>query len=249
MTDIPKSWVLLDTCSTVSVANNEALVTEIRDCEHHEYLKAVTNGGSQLYKKSARMVLFPIKVHFKKDSMANILSFKDVSELSGVHITMDTKKEDAIVVTTKEGNVIRFKPYSNGLFYYDMETVTSNKFKETVKPYSLVQTVESNKQFFTANEIKGADMSRNYQEILFFPGTSTLKTYLQDNLINNSAVTVDDVNRADIIYDPSIPNIQGQMTRRRPITHEKLVRVPLPPIIQQQHHEIALSMDFFFVVP
>jgi len=80
-----------------------------------------------------------------------------------------------------------------------------------------------------------------------FPGTFTLKTYLQDNLINNSAVTVDDVNRADIIYDPSIPNIQGQMTRRRPITHEKLVRVPLPPIIQQQHHEIVLSMDFFFV--
>ena len=80
-----------------------------------------------------------------------------------------------------------------------------------------------------------------------FPGTSTLKTYLQDNLINNSTVTVEDVNRANIIYGPSIPNIQGQMTRRRPITHEKLARVPLPPIIQQQHHKIALSMDFFFV--
>ena len=248
MVDIPKSWVLLDTCSTVSVTNNTNLVTNIRDCEHHEYLKAVTNGGSQLYKQLADMILFPIVVHFKKDSMANILSFKDVFAIPGVRITMDTAKEDAIVVTTEEGKVIRFKPYSNGLFYFDTKTHNNNnKSKESVTQYTIVQTVDSNKQFFTSNEIEGADVSRKYQEILYFPGTSTLKTYLRNNLINNSAVTVDDVNRAEIIYGPSIPNVQGQMTRYRPITHEKVTRVPLPPIIQQQHQEIALSMDFFFV--
>ena len=48
MVDIPKSWVLLDTCSTVSVTNSTNIVTNIRDYEYHEYLKAVTNGGSQL---------------------------------------------------------------------------------------------------------------------------------------------------------------------------------------------------------
>ena len=119
MVDIPKSWVLLDTCSVVSVTNNTNLVTNIRDCEHHEYLKAMTNRGSQLYKRLADMILFPIVVHFKKDSMASILSFKDVFAIPGVRITMDTAKEDTIVVTTEEGKVIRFKPYSNGLFYFD----------------------------------------------------------------------------------------------------------------------------------
>ena len=33
--------------------------------------------------------------------MANILSFKDVSDITGVNITMNTDQEDEIVVTTK----------------------------------------------------------------------------------------------------------------------------------------------------
>ena len=75
MVDIHKSWVLLDTCYTVSVTNNDDLVTNIHDCEHHEYLNAVTNEKSQLYTHLADMILFPIVVHFKKDSMANIIIF------------------------------------------------------------------------------------------------------------------------------------------------------------------------------
>ena len=171
------------------------------------------------------MILFSIVVYFKKDSMANILSFKDVSEIPDVRITMETAKEDAIAVTTKEGKVIRFKPYSNGLFYFDTKN-HNNKSKESVSHYTIIQTVDSNKQFFTSNEIEGAGVSRKYQDILYFPGTSTLKTYF-----NNSAITVDDVNRAEILYGPSIPNVQGQMTRHRYITHEKVIRVLLPPII------------------
>ena len=38
------------------------------------------------------------------------------------------------------------------------------------------------------------------------------------------------------------------MTRNRLPIHEKVVRVPLHPIIQQQHHEIALSMDFYLLM-
>ena len=171
------------------------------------------------------MILFSIVVYFKKDSMANILSFKYVSEIPDVRITMETAKEDAIAVTTKEGKVIRFKPYSNGLFYFDTKN-HNNKSKESVSHYTIIQTVDSNKQLFTSNEIEGAGVSRKYQDILYFPGTSTLKTYF-----NNSTVTVDDVNRAEILYGPSIPNVQGQMTRQRYITHEKVIRVLLSPII------------------
>ena len=45
--NIPKSWSLLDTCSTCDVFNNPDLVTDIHTCTHNEVLLACTNGGSK----------------------------------------------------------------------------------------------------------------------------------------------------------------------------------------------------------
>ena len=164
MVDTPKSWVLLDTCFTVNVSNNDNLVTNIRDCEQYEFLNEGTSGGSQLYKQFENIILFPIVVHFNHNSKANILSFKDVSSIPGVCITMDTKKDDAIVITLKDGKIVKFKPYSNGLFCFDTETVNfNNESKDLVTNYSLIQTVDLNKEFVTVNEIEGANVSRQYQ--------------------------------------------------------------------------------------
>ena len=79
----------------------------------------------------------------------------------------------------------------------------------------------------------------------YFPGTSTFKSYVINNLIQNCDISVDDINKANIIYGPSIPNIQGQMTRRRPQAHDKIVKISLPPMAAQHHQKVSLSMDFF----
>ena len=71
---IPKSWLLLDTCSTCDVANNPDLFTDIKECASEDILIAYTNAGEQKYDKFAHLSLLPIKVHFKHDLMANILS-------------------------------------------------------------------------------------------------------------------------------------------------------------------------------
>ena len=70
--DIPSSWILLDTCSTCDVANNPALVNDIRTCEPNDRLTAYTNGGEQVYNLVANLNILPIKVHLKKSSMATI---------------------------------------------------------------------------------------------------------------------------------------------------------------------------------
>ena len=44
--------------------------------------------------------------------------------------------------------------------------------------YSFLNTVSDNKTYFSRQEIKGADTSRNIQEYLFFPSSSILKTYV-----------------------------------------------------------------------
>ena len=87
---IPKSWLLLDTCSTCDVSNNPELVNNVRVCSAKNVLTAYTNGGTQKYEKVADLRLLPITVHFKKDSMATILSLKSVSEIPGARITLDT---------------------------------------------------------------------------------------------------------------------------------------------------------------
>jgi len=88
-TDIPTSWIFLDTCSTVSVSNNQKLVTNIKQCKSDEVLTVITNGGSQIYTRMVELIMFPLDVHFKKDSMATILSFKDASSIPGVRIMVD----------------------------------------------------------------------------------------------------------------------------------------------------------------
>ena len=60
-------------------------------------------------------------------------------------------------------------------------------------------------------------------------------------------MTVNKINREEVIYGPSITNIQGQMIRYMPPIYEKKVKVPLPPIIADRHHEVALPIEFFYV--
>ena len=73
--------------------------------------------------------------------------------------------------------------------------------------------------------------SRQYQEAFFFPGTSTLKGYLRGSISISSLVIVDVINRADMIYDPSIPNVQGQTIVNMPPIHKIIVKVHICPIV------------------
>ena len=55
-----------------------SIVDNIRTCAPEDRLTAYTNGGEQVYNLIADLKFLPIEVHFKKSSMATILSFKTV---------------------------------------------------------------------------------------------------------------------------------------------------------------------------
>ena len=65
--------------------------------------------------------------------------------------------------------------------------------------------------------------------------------------MNNCVITADDVNRAEVIYGPHVPYLEGHMVRRKPQIHDKIEKVPLPLMIAQRHSNVSLAMDFFFV--
>ena len=67
-------------------------VEDIFACKKHERLTVSTNGGLISFDKKSTLKLLPMKVHFDKDSMATILSFKEVADIPGVRITTDTEK-------------------------------------------------------------------------------------------------------------------------------------------------------------
>jgi hypothetical protein len=248
---IDPNWILLDTCSTVSVCCNPNLVQNIKPIANNDGMTIVTNGGSQYFNETADLKLLPMKVHFKEDSLANILSLSDVANLPGARITMDSEVEHAILLYYND-NVLKFRECRDGLYYFDTSFEQNNYYKPTITAYSdrvkpsLVQTVNSNKEFFTKSEIAKADAAPLLQSQIGWPSTQAFTKYVNNNLIINSGITGDDINRAQLIYGPPIPILKGKMKRIKP-ENKNITRMPLPPPVLQHHRNLQLYIDFFFV--
>ena len=112
-----------------------------------------------------------------------------------------------------------FQPFHLGLYFYDMRmepqdvtNINSNN-KALLFPYSFLQLVHDNKQFYTDAEIKGAERVRTQQEELGWPSDTFYSHIINSNLLTNTEVTPDDVQRAQHIFGPSKPLLQGAMIK------------------------------------
>ena len=84
------------------------------------------------------------------------------------------------------GKLYYFASFDTGLYYVDTSKApqkVSSKTKSSVFPYSLLQSVEDNKKFYSMAEIKGADNAPKQQEEIGWPSdyftiTSLKKTSL-----------------------------------------------------------------------
>ena len=75
---VPKSWILLDSGSTISSVCNAAIITNIRTVP--EPVRVYTKGGSQDYTQEYDLKAFPFTVFFNPNFVANILSLSDVTD-------------------------------------------------------------------------------------------------------------------------------------------------------------------------
>ena len=101
-------------------------------------------------------------------------------------------------------------------------------------------------QIFTRSQIVGADTARKLQAILGWPSVQDYRKYVAYNHIKNSPVTINDIDRAEYIYRPTIPILQGKITRTTPVT-KTTSTTPVSPLILQHHQNIDLYCDFLFV--
>jgi hypothetical protein len=255
---IPSTFIIIDSASTNSCFMNQALVENVMDVPFEEHLKLVSTGGTTIFRQKGTCKAIPIKVWFKASSLANILSLKEVAALPGVNVTMDTNQSKSINVHLQDSSVIMFKQYRDGLYAFDtaQDKVTTGIHKNvqndnnniSVTRYSFVSTVKHNKSFFTRNQIERADKARKLQQYVGWPSLANFKKYVSNNLLRNTNITIDDISRCEFIYGPSVPQLQGKMTRASattPIHQQHLLALPLP--IAQHHKNVTLCVDYFFV--
>ena len=85
-----------------------------------------TNGSLKNSDKKATLKRFPMTVQFNQNSIATIISFKEVTYIPGVRITTE-KNQERVMTVTITWKSFKFKECESRLCFYDIE----NKGKET----------------------------------------------------------------------------------------------------------------------
>jgi hypothetical protein len=67
------------------------------------------------------------------------------------------------------------------------------------------QTVKENEAMYTKRDIKRARDVSDLQQYLFWPKTSTVTGYINENQINNCQLTEEDIQARQHVYGTPIP--------------------------------------------
>ena len=144
--------------------------------------------------------------------MANIFSLADVCKHA--RVTMDSSVKNSMFVHREDGCIMEFKQFKSGLYYFDVSkhTHTSNFSSDSnynyLPSFSLVQTVEDNKEKYTKREVKNAERARGLRRRIGPPSQQDFEHYLSENFIRNCPLTVADAKRAVDIFGPEVYSLQ-----------------------------------------
>jgi hypothetical protein len=239
---ISRSWILLDSESTVSIFNNRKLLKNIRHCGNEQGLRIYSNGGHQDTHLVGDLPGFG-QVWLNENSMANILSLAEVRKIC--RVTMDTSKAAEMIVYKHNGTKLRFLESGKGLYYYDTETNT--KARNMSSDYSFVSSVVENKAKFTNRQVNDADLAKRVYAMVGRPSHATFLKMIRENMIDGCPITVDDANRALKIYGPDVSALRGKTVRRQ-VEHVPSNQVdPVLHSILKEHSDVTICLDILYV--
>ena len=234
------NWIVLDSASTVSTMSNHELVTDIE--WSNEKLHLLTGGGPMTLEIKAKF--FGMDVWFDPNGVANILSLGVVA--NSFHVVFDSGMEDAFYVKVSKDVLWKFERFGSGLYYFDVAKYR-NANNRTVTNYSFITTVQSNKEKYHRREVELADRALEVYTRLNRPSRQMFEHILTSNQLRNCPVTVEDARRAFKIYGHDVATLKGKTVKRKNIPASTLVTTSLPLSILENHANVTLCIDFFFV--
>ena len=176
----------------------------------NQEMKIYTNGGSLNYDTRGFLKYLPIHCYHNDQSIANVLLLKNISDIPGCHIYMDTNVGPEIYVSY-QGATLKFKQSLNGLYYcriHDFDNFHNSK-NHSGNAISLLNTIPTN---YSKACIKKANLARNLQKAMMWPSSSMMKQFITNGLITNTSITEEDFDIADEVFGPAPEQIKGKTT-------------------------------------
>ena len=226
--------ILLDNQATVDIFCNRALLTKVWTSDG--YMTISGNGGELRTNLQGWLPGYGM-VWYHKSAITNLLCFKNVLD-KGLRITHKVDPVSTFTVQKTDGTMAEFRMQECGLHCYDP--------RSAAKQFTMVETVQSNEAGYTKKQILGAKKAREFQSIVGHPSTADLRVIIQSNQIANCPVTIDDLDRAEKIYGPSVAIVKGKTVRKTPDAVKTDV-VAVPEQILSANKNVTLNGDVFFV--
>lgn len=233
---LPQQWLLLNSCSTINIISNRRLLRDLQPAKN-PILVHCSAGIVQLMQQG-RLLDYPELVWYHPNGIANILSLNKTSQY--YHVTMDTKTDPNITVHIHKGNTIVFRPCHRGLYHDRIPNRATQK-----NMWSIMQTVEQNKEGYTNREITRARTARKLHNILMFPSKRTCRNAVQ-TVLHNCKTTTSDIDAADKIFGPNLAIVKGKTVWKK-IHGVKDTVEPVPGAIMDKMSELTLCIDIFYV--
>ena len=230
--------IIVDSGSTFNCFRDASLLTNVNNCEP---FSTFSNGGGMTYSDKGAIKMFPyLQAYHHPNCLVNIISLDLLQEK--YHTRFDSATKNAFMVDINEDITLTFAGFGSGLYFYNSKTPVASY------PVTFLNTVPENKQFFTRQEIRGAELAREQQGQIGWPSDQEYYEIIRDNLIHNSKATLDDLRRAEYIYGGPAVNLLKGKTFYTPVnTGRPIERVPLPPHILKTHPSDNLDIDFMYV--
>ena len=224
---IPKSWILLDSRSTVDVFS----ITNIRESKC--VLTLHCNAGKVSVTQKGDLRGYGT-VWYYPDGIANILSLYNIQKKH--RITFDSADGTGFTVHKEDGSTRVFKPSKKGLFYSDVKS-----------DMVLINTVDSIKNKYTVKEFSDACKARSIQDMIGRPSTKDFIKYVEGNMLPNCPINKLDIIRAEEILGPNLGSLKGKTTRKTPSRVIIMALDDLPDELLQQHKNVTLAIDIMLI--
>ena len=225
--------ILLDTGAGQSVFKDKNLFYSLRKSDSL-VIDGVNNNSDPLVITEYGTTDFGI-VYYSKDCVANILSFGNLVDDSDF-IKYCYKSDIYIVQMTEFGQYYNFsRDLASNIYICDRDTMVYSNYSINVV------TVSTNKNKYTARQIKQAELAREYQRKLGYTSSGQLIKMIGEGSLGRCDIVAQDVLRAIDIFGPDLGSLKGKTT-----SHKAQLQEEIPIIASVQEHQ-TMYIDLMFV--